>query len=175
MQVVMAIDGSERQSNGNRRQYHAAIDGNRRQLSFAPCVSKISLFVGEFSVVFFDSTIEGGSVDMLHLQIAQVLVVPKGAPHSFGSAFSCRLDLRLNGFYAFLLKALLGQIGELGSGVGMAFRRNRRILLCGSDVFGLTCTEDGGDVCVTVDIDFTVVVVVIDHATDIIDSSSHSS
>ena len=70
MQVISAVDGGERQSNGNILPRHAAIDGNRGQLPFVPRVSKISLFIREFSVVFFYLSIEGCSIDMLHLYIA---------------------------------------------------------------------------------------------------------
>jgi hypothetical protein len=34
MQLIMAVNGSRRQSNGSRRQYYAVIDGNRRQFVF---------------------------------------------------------------------------------------------------------------------------------------------
>lgn len=70
LRVIMAIGGSERQSNGNRRQYHAAIDGNERQLPFVPCVSKISFFIWEFSVPFLDSMVDSGSVYIFDLDVA---------------------------------------------------------------------------------------------------------
>ena len=157
MQVIMALNGSRRQSNGNRRQYHAAVNGNGRQSPFIPCFSKIPLFIGEFSVPFFDFAVEGSSIDILNRHISQVLVIPKCAPHIFGSTFARCLYLGFYGRNSFLVKTLLGKIREM-----LGFRL-RLFFLNGHDILGVNSTNYLGEVpSARINVVLTAVVVIDD-------------
>jgi len=166
MQVVMAMGGNRMPRKGNKMPRHAAVEGNRRQLAFVACFSKIPLFVWQFAEAAFKVPVKRGSVHMLCLHIAHVFIIPKGAPKSLGSTFAGRIDFGFYLFYTLLIDTFLRNVSETGCRVVL---RHRLHVLClvrherTDNLSGIGRTVDG----------YLLVVVVVIYRSEIVNLRAH--